>query len=130
MLFLLTVPANNTRGPRYTEKALAAIHQAQLPHAVTLLFDSHESQTGLFVRCNPADRAAVIEPIVASYPQPTVTLIEEGSQARHHQPLGLSPRLSGAQSSRDCPGAEDCEPDQANQPGAGTAGRVWMKSCR
>lgn len=49
VLFLLTVPANNTRGPRYMEKALAAIHQARLRHAVTLSYASSETQVGLFI---------------------------------------------------------------------------------
>ena len=38
MLFQITSPANNERGPRYMEKAFAAIHQAKPRHAVTLVY--------------------------------------------------------------------------------------------
>ena len=81
MLFLITVLANNARGPRYIEKSLAAMHQARLRHSVTLIYGSTDEQVGLFVRCDPADRDTVLEPIVANYPQATVTLVEEGSVA-------------------------------------------------
>ena len=76
VLFLLTVPANNTRGPRYMEKALAAIHQARLRHAVTLSYASSETQVGLFIQCHPVDRDTVLEPIIASYPHATISPME------------------------------------------------------
>ena len=79
MLFLITVPANNTRGPRYMEKSLAAMHQARLRHPVTLIYGSTDDEVGLFVRCHAADREAVLEPIVANYPYATVTLVEAGA---------------------------------------------------
>ena len=62
------------------EKALASMHQARLRHPVSLEYGSHEGQIGLFVRCHAADRDAVMEPIVANYPQAAVTLVEEGSR--------------------------------------------------
>ena len=65
MLFLIAVPANNTRGPRYMEKSLAAMHQARLRHPVTLIYGSTDEQVGLFVRCHAADRDAVLQPILA-----------------------------------------------------------------
>jgi len=77
VLFLLTVPANNTRGPRYMEKALAAIHQARLRHAVTLSYASSETQVGLFIQCHSVDRDTVLEPIIASYPHATISPMEE-----------------------------------------------------
>ena len=60
------------------EKALASMHQARLRYPVSLVYGSHEGQIGLFVRCHAADRDAVMEPIVANYPQAAVTLVEEG----------------------------------------------------
>ena len=62
------------------EKSLAAMHQARLRYSVTLIYGSSDEQVGLFVRCHAADREAVLEPIVANYPQATVTLVEEGSR--------------------------------------------------
>ena len=73
VLFLITVPANNTRGPRYMEKALAAIHQARLRHPVCFFYGTQQGQIGLFVRCHPTDRDTVLEPIVAGYPHACVT---------------------------------------------------------
>jgi len=76
VLYLLTVPANNERGPRYMEKALAAIHQARLRHPVTFMYGNHEDQVGLLLSCHPTDRDAVLEPIIANYPQACVTMVE------------------------------------------------------
>ncbi len=81
VLFLLTIPANNERGPRYLEKALAAIHQARPRQPVSLVYGVREEQIGLFVRCGAVDRAVVIEPIVAAYPEATVAVVEEWSPA-------------------------------------------------
>ena len=77
MLFQLTAPASNERGPRYMEKAFAALHQARPRHAVTLVYGVRDGQIGLFLRCSQADRDSVIEPIRAGYPDATVTLVEE-----------------------------------------------------
>ncbi len=63
------------------EKSLAAMHQARLRNSVTLIYGSTHEQVGLFVRCHAVDRDAVLEPIVANYPQATVTLVEEGRDA-------------------------------------------------
>jgi len=79
VLFLIAVPANNARGPRYMEKSLAAMHQARLRHPVTLIYGSTDEQVGLFVRCHSTDRDAVLQPILANYPHATVTLTEEWS---------------------------------------------------
>jgi len=59
------------------EKALAAIHQARLRHAVTLSYASSETQVGLFIQCHPVDRDTVLEPIIASYPHATISPMEE-----------------------------------------------------
>jgi len=75
MPYLLTVPANNTRGPRYLEKALAALHQARPRHSVRLRYALHQQQVGLMIDCEPLDRDAVLEPIVASYPQASIVVV-------------------------------------------------------
>ena len=81
MLFQIIAPANNERGPRYAEKAFAALHQAKPRHAVTLVYGVREGQIGLFVRCDEADRDSVIEPIRAGYPDATVALVEDQGAA-------------------------------------------------
>ncbi len=77
VLYQITAPANNERGPRYTEKALAAVHQAHPSRPVSLLYGVREGQIGLFVRCDEVDRDAVIEPMVAGYPEASVTQVDE-----------------------------------------------------
>ncbi|MDP1798585.1 MAG: hypothetical protein Q8K78_13920 [Planctomycetaceae bacterium] len=50
MRWLWTAPADNERGPRYMEQALAAIHAALHPgEAVTFAFGTHDGRLGLFV---------------------------------------------------------------------------------
>ncbi len=90
MLYQITAPANNERGPRYIEKALAAIHQAHPSQPVSLLYGVREGQIGLFVRCDEADRDAVIEPIVAGYPEASVTLVEEWGTPQRAADVSLS----------------------------------------
>lgn len=79
MLFLVTVPANNPRGPRYAEKALAAVHQARLRQPLTLIYGTRDGQVGVFLRCHPSDRDAVLEPMIASYPHASITPVEEAA---------------------------------------------------
>ena len=81
MLFQVTVPANNERGPRYAEKAFAALHQAKPRHPVTLVYGVREGQIGLFVRCDESDRETVIEPLRAGYPDSTVALVDDERSA-------------------------------------------------
>lgn len=90
MLYQITAPANNERGPRYIEKALAAIHQAHPSQPVSLLYSVREGQIGLFVRCDDADRDAVIEPMVAGYPEASVTLVEEWGTPQRGADVSLS----------------------------------------
>lgn len=97
MLFLLTVPTNNERGPRYMEKALASIHQARLRREIGLIFGSYEGQIGIFIRCNQFDHDAVLEPIIANYPQCSIVPIEEASEVNEgdtwHLDIELKPEL-------------------------------------
>jgi hypothetical protein len=66
---LIAAPANNERGPRYMEKALAAIHQtnAQQP-PFTLVYGSLGAQIGLMLNCSTAQRQSILDPISANYP--------------------------------------------------------------
>ncbi|MBI2480661.1 MAG: hypothetical protein HYV60_19160, partial [Planctomycetia bacterium] len=93
MLYLLTVPANNARGPRYMEKALAAMHEARVRCPVTLIYGSSDEQVGLFIHCHPVDRDMVLEPIVASYPQATITPVENPSAAATNETWTLAVEL-------------------------------------
>lgn len=78
MLILIATPANNERGPRYMEKALAAIHESGLRHqAITLMYGSVAGEIGLLIRCPSALGEAVLGPITANYPQCTIGQIEE-----------------------------------------------------
>lgn len=78
MLTLLTVPANNERGPQYIEKALAAIHQSRLRRqTIKLVYGSLSGQIGLFVDCHSTVQEAVLGPIAANYPQCSVTTVED-----------------------------------------------------
>ncbi len=80
MQFLLTVPANNERGPRYMEKALASIHQARLRREIGLAYGLYQGQIGILIRCNRSDRDTVLEPIIANYPQCSITPIEDSTE--------------------------------------------------
>ncbi|MDZ4683520.1 MAG: helicase HerA-like domain-containing protein [Planctomycetaceae bacterium] len=74
MQWLWTAPADNERGPRYMEKALAAIHQALVAgQSVTLSVASSDGQVGLFVRCNDDLAERVRGPLIANYPQCSLT---------------------------------------------------------
>ncbi|MDA1049598.1 MAG: hypothetical protein O3C40_03840 [Planctomycetota bacterium] len=69
MLIALQVPASNERGARYSEQALAAIHQANSDRSpITLLLAHHAGQAGMYVRY-PQDLKAVVEQqLAAQYP--------------------------------------------------------------
>jgi len=64
---LIAAPANNERGPRYMEKALAAIHQAHLRQSpMTLVYGAADGQVALMLKCSAAEREAILGPIAAS----------------------------------------------------------------
>ena len=51
MLFALKAPADNERGPRFMQEALAAIHQANRERRpITLEYGYHDGCVGLYVR--------------------------------------------------------------------------------
>lgn len=76
MRFQVLTPPDCDRGPKFMEKALAAIHQGRARYPVVFSFGTAVSQVGLFIDCHPVDRESVLEPLVASYPQVTVASVE------------------------------------------------------
>ena len=66
----LSTPADNERGPRYMEKALAAFHQAATQRDVVVLeYASDGEQVGLRVRCQARLVEVVLGPLTANYPE-------------------------------------------------------------
>lgn len=83
MLTQIAAPADNERGPRYMERALAALHQASHGHqSVTLMYGSVAGQVGLFVRCGRAHRERVLGPIAANYPHCSLTEVGDEATAK------------------------------------------------
>jgi hypothetical protein len=80
VLTLIAAPANNERGPRYMEKALAAIHQTRLRRQpITLAYGSVGDHIGLLLKCTHAQRELVLGPIEANYPQCSLTAVDDGT---------------------------------------------------
>ncbi len=81
MQWLWTAPADNERGPRYMEKALAAIHQALKPgQTVTLSYGMHDSRVGLLIECADEIAARVAGPLIANYPHCPLTMVMNTDQ--------------------------------------------------
>ena len=78
VLTLIAAPANNERGPRYMEKALASIHQSGIHRRpLVLLYGVVGEQIGLLLRCPNALRETVLGPIIANYPHCSISDVEE-----------------------------------------------------
>lgn len=78
MLLQLASPANNARGPGYMEKALAAIHQNwHRDAALTLSVASNAESIGLFIACPDESRESIVGPIIANYPQCSITAVTQ-----------------------------------------------------
>ena len=99
MLKLLTAPVTNDRGPRYMERALAAIHQASCEHEpVTLMYAAKEGRVGLFLRFAGHAEELVTGPIAANYPNCSMAAVEAFDDASPnwkmwYADLELSPEL-------------------------------------
>jgi hypothetical protein len=77
VLKLLTVPVTNDRSPRYMERAVAAIHQADRDgESVRLIYATTEGRVGLFLQCPDSICDLVANPIVANYPNCTLETVE------------------------------------------------------
>ncbi|MBI5761452.1 MAG: type IV secretory system conjugative DNA transfer family protein [Planctomycetales bacterium] len=78
MRTLLTAPATNDRGPRYMERALAAIHQTSHERqSFTLEYGTREGRVGLFVQFSATIEELVTGPIAANYPNCSLTTVED-----------------------------------------------------
>jgi len=99
VLKLLTAPVTNDRGPRYMERALAAIHQANRHgEPVTLIYAATESRVGLFLSLADHAEELVTGPIAANYPNCTLTIVERFDDApsgwkTHFTDLELTPEI-------------------------------------
>ena len=78
MFFALSAPADNTRGSRYMQEALAAFHQANCRRIpVTLIFACQDGRTGLYLHA-PDDLAPLlVGPLKAKYPNCPITSCED-----------------------------------------------------
>lgn len=73
----LVAPADNDRGPRFMQEALAAIHQANRDRVpFTLEFGSQSGRVGLFVRMTDDLAPLIIGPLRAKYPNCALTAVE------------------------------------------------------
>lgn len=76
VLKLLTAPVTNDRGPRYMERALAAIHQANPDREpLTLIYTTTEGRVGLFLRFADHSEELVTGPVAANYPTCAMTAV-------------------------------------------------------
>lgn len=73
---LFTVPATNERGPKFMEKALAAIHQSLPDRAcVSLEYGGYQGKVGLLLSFSSSLEQVVTSPIIANFPQSTLVPI-------------------------------------------------------
>lgn len=78
--YLLSAPATNDRSPRYMEKALAAIHQANHErHPVMLEYGLYEGRVAMFVEAPATIEQIVVAAIVANYPNCSVQPVGEAA---------------------------------------------------
>jgi hypothetical protein len=74
VLKLLAAPATNDRSPRYMERALAAIHQAdRFGKPVTFLYAATAGRVGLFLQYDDDLEELVAGPVAANYPNCNLT---------------------------------------------------------
>ncbi|MBS0264201.1 MAG: hypothetical protein JSS02_19850, partial [Planctomycetes bacterium] len=78
MLRILTAPAANSRGPRYMERALAAIHQSnRVGFICTLGFGLYDARSVLIVESPDEFEEQFFGPIAANYPNCSLTAPED-----------------------------------------------------
>jgi hypothetical protein len=77
MLIVLAAPPENTRGPRYMQEALAAVHQANHRRPLfSLEYAWCDGRIGLFCRVPDQIASIVLGPLKAKYPNCTLAAIE------------------------------------------------------
>ncbi len=82
MLFSVSVPAGNLRGPQYMEQVLAAIHQANpRRHPVTFIIAPHAKTVRLLSRVPPELEAALLGQLGAHYPDATIARLPDDALA-------------------------------------------------
>ena len=78
MLVAIRTPTDNDRGPRYMEKALAAIHQANRDRlAIHMEYRSIDQRVGLCVRFPDELSEVVIAAVEASYPNCRLDVLDK-----------------------------------------------------
>jgi hypothetical protein len=78
MRLLFTTPSANDRGPKFMERALAAIHQGySTREVITFEYGDHDSRVGLLVQFPPVLEQIVTTPLFSSYPQCVVSPASE-----------------------------------------------------
>jgi hypothetical protein len=81
VLKLLAAPVTNDRGPRYMERALAAIHQShRIEEAIVFRYGTSSGRVGLFLQCADAVNEVVTGPVAANYPNCTLAAVENLDQ--------------------------------------------------
>jgi hypothetical protein len=95
---LFSVPATNDRGPKFLEKAAAAIHQV-LPvrNEVVLGYGDHDGRVGLFLSFPNELEQIVTLPLISNYPQCVLSPLPEpeipGGWATCRVNISLTPDL-------------------------------------
>ncbi|MBW3598155.1 MAG: type IV secretion system DNA-binding domain-containing protein [Planctomycetes bacterium] len=78
MLLSFAAPPGNDRGPRFMEKAFAAIHQATPDRqSMTLIFAERDGRAGLFIRAANGPGVLIRDYIAGKYPEAMVERIDD-----------------------------------------------------
>src|SRR5207249_1108249 len=84
MFKLLTAPVTTDRGPRYMERALAAVHQAhRLKEPITFHYGNLSERVGLFLQFADPLEDLVTGPIAANYPNCTLATVGSLDEPPH-----------------------------------------------
>lgn len=91
LLTLLSAPAANDRTPRHMEKAIAAVHQGlRVGDRLGLEIGVTKGRVGFFIRGADALERLALDPLIASYPQVSVTGVSDADDPLLCHPLGWS----------------------------------------
>jgi hypothetical protein len=77
MFKLFTAPTTNERGPRYMERAFAAIHQThRLRQPLALHYTAAGGQVAMVLEFDAADEDLITSPVTAHYPECSLTVLD------------------------------------------------------
>jgi hypothetical protein len=94
VLFQLSVPAEQERGPQYLAPAITAVHRAfRGRRPWELLLAKHEAHVGLFCRTEPRLSPVVQGQLLAAYPDLRIERIDEAAFQAGHDAVWFSARL-------------------------------------